>query len=70
MKKALLTTALIASFGTTAVAQGIEPVATAPATDVTVGTLTGEAGIFLAVLGAAVVIAGVVAGSDSSDGTN
>lgn len=70
MKKALLTTALIASLGTTAVAQGIEPVSTAPATDVTVGTLTGEAGIFLAVLGAAVVIAGVVAGSDSSDGTN
>lgn len=70
MKKALLTTALIASFGTTVAAQGIEPVATAPATDVTVGTLAAESTIFLAVLGSAVVIAGIVAGSNSSDGTN
>lgn len=67
MKKALLTTALIAALGTSATAQGIQPVTTAPETDVTVGTLGGENAILLALLGAAAVIVGV---SISSDGTN
>lgn len=67
MKKALLTTALIAALGTSAMAQGIQPVTTAPATDVTVGTLEGESGILIAMLAAAAIIAGV---SISSDGTN
>ena len=66
MKKVLLTTALIAALGTSATAQGIQPVATAPATDVTVGTLQGDSGIIIAVLAAAAIVAGVVA---SSDGT-
>lgn len=67
MKKALLTTALIAALGTSATAQGIQPVSNAPATDVTVGTLEGENGILIGVLAAAAVILAI---AGSSDGTN
>ena len=72
MKKALLTTALIAALGTSATAQGIAPVTAAPQTDVTVGTLEGENGILIALLAAAAVIAGiiVVGDDDSTDGSN
>lgn len=69
MKKALLTTALIAALGTSATAQGIAPVATTPTTDVTVGTLEGENGILIAILAAAAVIAGIIIAGDN-DGTN
>lgn len=67
MKKALLTTALIAALGTSATAQGITPVTTAPATDVTVGTLTGlEPGLLAALLAAAAIVAGIVIAADES----
>ena len=67
MKKALLTTALIAALGTSAMAQGIQPVTNAPATDVTVGTLEGENGILIALLAAAAVIAGIIIAADEDD---
>ena len=67
MKKALLTTALIAALGTSATAQGIQPVTTAPATDVTVGTLEGENGILIGIIAAAAVIAGILI--SETDGT-
>ncbi len=70
MKKALLTTVLIATLGTSAMAQGIQPVTTAPDVDVTFGTLEGGSGILIAILAAAAVIAGIaIAGDDSTDGT-
>lgn len=52
-----------------AVAQGIEPVQAVPQTDVTVGTIAPETSVFLVILGAAVVVAGVVAASDESGGS-
>lgn len=68
MKKALLTTALIAALGTSATAQGIAPVTTAPDTDVTVGTQGfGENTALIAVLAAAAIIA---AAATTTDGTN
>ncbi|GAB5448070.1 hypothetical protein [Gymnodinialimonas sp.] len=67
MKTALLTTALIAALGTSAMAQGIQPVTNAPATDVTVGTLEAENGILIALLAAAAIIASVASSSDGSN---
>lgn len=68
MKKVLLTTALIAALGTSATAQGIQPVATAPATDVTVGTLAGENTQLIAAIAGLVGVALLLSHS-SSDGT-
>ncbi|WP_224816003.1 hypothetical protein [Hasllibacter sp. MH4015] len=70
MKKALLTTAIIASLGTAAAAQGIQPVATTtPGTDVTVGT-QASAVINPLYIVAGVVVAGVIIAGASADGTN
>ncbi|GAB5449594.1 hypothetical protein [Gymnodinialimonas sp.] len=69
MKKVLLSTALIAALGSTAVAQGIAPVTNAPTTDVTVGTQgLGDAGLIAATVGVAAIIA--IAAVSSSDGSN
>lgn len=68
MKKALLTTALIAGFGTAAVAQGIEPVATTtPEIDVTVGTQASIPPLYIAL---GVGFLGLVIAAGSADGTN
>ncbi|MBY4893385.1 hypothetical protein KUL25_18360 [Rhodobacteraceae bacterium N5(2021)] len=67
MKKVLLTTAFIAALGTSATAQGITPVTTAPATDVTVGTMVAQTGLLIGLGTVAVIIA---AAASSSDGTN
>lgn len=68
MKTGIFAAALFAIAGTAATAQGIQPVATTPATDVTVGTLAVESSILLAVVGGAALIA--IASAESSDGTN
>lgn len=68
MNKALLTTALIAALGTSASAQGITPVTTAPQTNVTVGTMGGETTMLLVVGGAMAVI--IAAAASETDGTN
>lgn len=67
MNKTLLTAALVAAIGTSAAAQGIQPVTTAPATDVTVGTMTTDDYILI---GVAAAIALAVTHAGSSDGTN
>lgn len=71
MKKALLTTALIAATAamsaTTATAQGIVPVTTAPATDVTVGTLGSDNNALIALLAAAAILAAALHAADGSN---
>lgn len=70
MKKALLTTALIAATAmgvTSATAQGIAPVSTVPTTDVTVGTMGIDQAALIAAGAAAIII---IAAMHSSDGTN
>lgn len=71
MKKALLTTALIAATTmgvTSATAQGIAPVLATPATDVTVGTMTQNQMAMAAAAAAALIL--LAAMHSSSDGTN
>ncbi|WP_461425218.1 hypothetical protein [Gymnodinialimonas sp.] len=68
MKKVLLTSALIAAVGTAATAQGIAPVATAPTTNVVVGTATPDIDPSLLVVGVGVVFLGLAL--SSSDGSS
>lgn len=81
MKKALLTTALIAAFGTSASAggvlgastsaDGIQPVAPAPTNDVAVGSFDGGNAVLIGLAGVAAIVAIVsLADSDSTSGTN
>lgn len=70
MKKAFLTTAVIAALGvaaTSASAQGIQPVTTAPETDVTVGTQVGTATLPLIIAG--ITTAVILGAASTADGT-
>ena len=66
MTRTILATALIATLGTTATAQGIQPATTAPATDVTVGTLTGDQSLLVPLAAGIFTLATSL---DTTDGT-
>ena len=70
MKKALLTTAIIASLGSAAVAQGIAPVTTTSGQNsaLTVGSLS-QVQVIAVIAAVGITVAAVVALAESSDGT-
>lgn len=72
MMKAIMTAAVIASFGSAALAQGIQPVTTVSGqnSDISVGSLTQTQLIALAAVLGITVAALVAALDDSADGTN
>lgn len=71
MKKVLLASAMIASLGTAAAANGIAPVTSATGTDVVVGTAAPAIGLNAGLIAAGIVIIGVgIALGDSADGSN